>query len=97
MKRRNRENPSGHPNKFRGKRGPERSERRKLAETAGISRHQMYQALQVANIPEEDFERLIESDDPPSVTEMARIGRGLQTKQKVAKSRCCPHCGGMLD
>jgi len=74
-------NPSGRPNKFsRGKRGPERSERRKMMDEVGISRHQMYQAMQIANIPEDEFERLIESQEPPSITELARIGRGEQSK-----------------
>lgn len=77
-------NPSGRPDKFRGKRGPERSERRKICEAAGISRHQMHQMMQIGSIPEDEFERLIESDDPPTLTELARIGRGEQSKPKPA-------------
>lgn len=65
------ENPSGRPDKFRGQRGPEKSDRRKAADAAGMSRHQMYQAMKVADIPEDDFERLIEDDDPPTLTELA--------------------------
>jgi hypothetical protein len=77
------ENPSGRPDKFsRGKRGPERSKFRKMCEEAGISRHQMYQMIQIANIPEDEFERLIESDDPPNITELAKIGRGEQSKPR---------------
>lgn len=76
-------NPSGRPDKFsRGKRGPERGERRKMMDEIGISRHQMYQAIQIANIPEDEFERLIASQEPPSLTELARIGRGEQSKPK---------------
>ena len=75
-------NPSGRPDKFRGKRGPEKSDRRKMLEAAGFSRHQMYQMMQIGNIPEDEFERLIESQDPPSLTELARIGRGEQSKPK---------------
>jgi len=74
------DNLSGRPDKFRGKRGPERGERRKLMESVGFSRHQMYQAMQIANIPNDEFERLVESDEPPSLTELARFGRGEQTK-----------------
>ena len=78
-------NPSGRPDKFsRGKRGPERSDRRKMMDEVGISRHQMYQAMQIANIPEDEFNRLIESDDPPSLTELARFGRGEQSKPKLS-------------
>ena len=76
------ENPSGRLDKFRGKRGPEKGERRKMMEAAGMSRHQMYQAMQIGNIPEEEFERLIESDDPPTLTDLARFGRGEQSKPK---------------
>lgn len=68
-------NPSGRPDRFRGARGPERSEMRKAAEAAGLSRHQMYQALAVASIPTDEFEPMVESDDPPTVTELARYGR----------------------
>jgi hypothetical protein len=42
----------------------------------------MYQMMQIGNIPEDEFERLIESQDPPSLTELARIGRGEQSKPK---------------
>ena len=78
------ENPSGRPDKFRGKRGPAKGELRKLAEDAGLSRHQMYQAVQVASIPEDEFERLVESQEPPSITELARIGRGEQSKPRLS-------------
>ena len=76
-------NPSGHPDKFRGSRGPEKSDMRTACEAAGMSRHQMYQALQVARIPADEFERLIESADPPSITDLARFGRGAQAKPKA--------------
>ena len=69
-------NPSGHPDKFRGSRGPARSERRRMAESAGLSRHQMHQALAVASIPQDEFERMVESDDLPNVTQLAAIGAG---------------------
>jgi hypothetical protein len=76
------ENLSGRLNKFRGKRGPERSAARQITEAAGMSRHQFYQARQIARIPEDEFERLIEGAEPPSITELARIGRGEQSKPK---------------
>jgi hypothetical protein len=44
-----------------------------IYEAAGISRHQMYQIVQIGNIPEDEFERLVETDDPPSITELARF------------------------
>jgi hypothetical protein len=29
--------------------------------------------VQIGNIPEDEFERLVETDDPPSITELARF------------------------
>lgn len=96
-------NPSGRPDK---KRGPEKSDHRKAAEAAGISRHQMYQALDVARISDEEFERLVEGEDPPTLTELAATGRGRPEKDtagdtfqmpKSMKAKCCPHCGGALE
>lgn len=75
-------NPSGRPDKFPKKRGPEKSARRKICEAAGMSRHQMYQMVQIGNIPEDEFERLVESDEGITITELARIGRGEQSKPK---------------
>lgn len=64
-------NPSGRPNKFRGSRGPERSPARQAADAAGMSRHQFYQAMKIARIPEAEFEAMIEGDSPPTITQLA--------------------------
>jgi hypothetical protein len=78
----------------RGSRGPERSPQRQAAEAAGLSLHQMRQALDVARIPDDEFEALIEADEPPTLTELARIGgdRPLSPTRR----RRCPHCGGEM-
>lgn len=76
--------------------GPERSEVRKAAEAAGMSRKQMYRALWVARLPEEEFEAAIESDDPPSVTELADRGRGADPTRQGRRFKRCPHCGESL-
>lgn len=76
------------------KRGPSKSERRKAADAAGLSRAQMWRALQVAEIPEAEFDSLIESDNPPTVSELVAISTGRQPKAK--SSKLCPHCGGEL-
>lgn len=68
-------NPSGCPDEFRGKRGPAKSLRTIEAKRAGISRHQMHQAIAIANIPDDEFERLIEQDRPPSLTALASTGK----------------------
>ena len=45
------------------------------AAKAGISERQQVTAIRLANVPEADFERQIESDDPPTVTRLAEQGR----------------------
>lgn len=44
------------------------------AREAGLSRHKQETAVRVANIPKDQFEALIEGDDPPSVTALAELG-----------------------
>jgi hypothetical protein len=48
--------------------------RKQAAEDAGMSRDQMHTALRVANVPREDFERQVESDKPPTVSQLAQQG-----------------------
>jgi hypothetical protein len=45
------------------------------ADEAGMSVHQQRTAVRVANVAEADFERQIESDDPPTVTKLADQGK----------------------
>lgn len=49
----------------------------------------MNQAMKVASIPEDDFEELVESESPPTITKLA----GNSPK---IRARCCPHCGKSL-
>lgn len=44
---------------------------KEAARQAGLSPHQERQARNVAKVPEGEFEEAVESDDPPSVTELA--------------------------
>jgi hypothetical protein len=44
------------------------------AREAGFSEHQQKQALRIAAIPENEFEELIESGDPPTITELGELG-----------------------
>src|ERR1019366_7293595 len=48
--------------------------RTKAATDAGLSERQKVTALRVASVPQEDFERQIESASPPTITELARQG-----------------------
>ena len=36
---------------------------------------QIKDAVRVSNVPEAEFERLVESDDPPSITQLAELGK----------------------
>ena len=44
------------------------------ARDAGLSHDQVVEALCVNAVPREDFERQVESDNPPTVAELARQG-----------------------
>ncbi len=74
-----------------------RGTRRELAQTAGLSLHQYRQAMRLANIPKDDFERLVESDDPPTIEVLARTGRqtrnGVKPTAARTHSRTCPIAG----
>ena len=56
--------------------------RTSLAESAGISEHQRKTALRVASVPSEEFERQVESESPPTVTQLAK--QGTRPKQLIA-------------
>jgi hypothetical protein len=47
---------------------------REAAASAGLSEHQQLQAVRVANVPAEEFDRLVEGINPPTVTALAEIG-----------------------
>jgi hypothetical protein len=40
---------------------------------AGLSEHQQKTAMRVHNVPREQFEQLVEGDDPPTVTKLADV------------------------
>jgi hypothetical protein len=49
--------------------------RTQAATDAGLSERQRKTALRVANVPDDEFEEAIESDDPPTITEVAEQGK----------------------
>ena len=61
---------------------------RKAAEAAGLSERQELTAVRVANVPAEEFEALVESDDPPTITNLAE--RGTATRLSVHFSSASP-------
>jgi hypothetical protein len=63
----------GRPAENAGGRPPELT-RSQAAREAGLSDHQRKTALRVATVPTEDFDYAIESQDPPTVTQLASLG-----------------------
>ena len=47
---------------------------RQAAKSAGLSKDQEKKAVRVANVPEDEFERKVEADEPPTITELAKTG-----------------------
>lgn len=48
---------------------------RQAASDAGMSVHQERQAVRLSNLPVEEFEAAVESEAPPTVTELAEMGK----------------------
>jgi hypothetical protein len=69
---------------------------RAAADAAGISPHQELQAVRVANVPVDDFELLVESDAPPTVTALAEIGTHTRPKDAPTKFSEATHILGVL-
>lgn len=66
-------------NQHAGARVDAHPSRTKASKDAGLSRHQKRTALRVANVPAEEFESAVESDEPPTVTELAERGKKEST------------------
>lgn len=52
--------------------------REDVAREAAMSKHQQVQAVRVASVPAEDFERQVESPKPPTLTQLA--SKGIQRR-----------------
>lgn len=61
----------------------------KAAYDAGISPRQLKTALQVHAVPRDEFERQVESDSPPTITELAR--QGTKETARVPEARHSTH------
>jgi hypothetical protein len=57
----------------------------------GVTRRQQSEALLIAEIPEDEFESLLEGDNPPSVSELVNMARRRAGKA-TDYTRRCPHC-----
>lgn len=63
------------------------------ARDAGLSRDQMHTALRVARVPAAEFEAQIESDDPPTITELARQGTRSKSEAETNAEMAAAHEG----
>lgn len=54
----------------------EGTSQRQAAEQAGLSRKQQFTAVRVANVPDDQFEELVESEEPPTVTADSKRAAG---------------------
>jgi hypothetical protein len=57
--------------------------REQAATDAGLSEHQRKTALRVAAVPESDFAAQVESDSPPTLTELAKQGTAQKPRPLV--------------
>lgn len=57
--------------------------RMQAARDAGLSKSQTITALRVGKIPKDELDEAIESDDPPTITELARRGTKARPKQLI--------------
>lgn len=64
-----------------------------LADAAGLSEHQRKQAIRVASVPIEDFERQVESERPPTLTELAAQGTQSRPQPHQALGERGPQAG----
>ncbi len=62
-------------NRHDSRKGSDPPPRHEAARSAGLSRDQKRTALRVARVPGEVFDAAVESDDPPTVTELAERGK----------------------
>ena len=61
--------------------------RSQIAREAGLSKNQQTTAMRVGNVPRAEFERQVESDNPPTIAELARQGKRSQDKHDILKGR----------
>jgi hypothetical protein len=76
--------------------GLETYSERRAAKLMGWSRAKVHRAKAIESIPADLFERLLEQDDVPSLTEMALIGQALQGRGKSQEVETCPRCEFVL-
>lgn len=63
--------------------GPKVETRKEVATAAGLSERQAKTAIRTANVPDTQFETLVESETPPTVTKLAELGTNPTQKPFV--------------
>jgi hypothetical protein len=58
-----------------------------VLEAAGVSRNQAYQAETIAGIPQADFDAQVDSDRPPTVTQLVKGGATKRPQSEDAEAR----------
>lgn len=61
--------------------------RQQVASDAGMSRHQQVTAVRVARVPAREFEAVVESEAPPTVTKLAAAGTARRQPSAAAPAR----------
>jgi hypothetical protein len=72
------------------------SSRRDAGDKAGMSERQVKTAVRVANIPDEEFEALVESAHPPTITRLAERGIAPTGAKVPEKFQAATHLLGIL-
>lgn len=67
------------------------------ANEAGLSKYQKDQALRIANVDEDKFNKQVDSDDVPTLTEMAEQGKKFLETEKPEGFKKATHFMGALD
>jgi len=75
------EKAQGGDRKSKGRQVP--FDRKQAAKKAGLSPDKAKQSIRVANVHEEDFEEQLESDDPPTLTDLAKQGRKKSAQKPI--------------
>ncbi len=66
---------------------------RDMAATGILTRRQIQTWKKLADVPEDEFERFLESEKVPSANTIVETFRGNPVQRRA---RCCPQCGGKI-
>jgi len=75
---------------------------KEAAQQAGMSERQQITAVRIANVPNDLFDTLVESDTPPTITELAELGKKsngpiIEVKNKDAFAPAIHFRGALMD